>query len=32
MLPLGDVGQVEAYFVLFGNSVNLRASKVHGLR
>jgi hypothetical protein len=31
MLPLGYVGQVEAHFGLFGDSVNLRASKVLGL-
>jgi hypothetical protein len=31
MLHLGYVGQVEVHFGLFGDSVNLRASKVHGL-
>jgi hypothetical protein len=31
MVLLGDVGQVEAYFVLFGNTINLEARKVHGL-
>jgi hypothetical protein len=29
---LGDVGQVEARFNLFGDSVNLGTRLVHGLR
>jgi hypothetical protein len=29
---LGDVGRVEACFSLDGDSVNLSARKVHGLR
>jgi hypothetical protein len=32
MALLGDVGQVEAHFILFGDSVNLDAREVHGLR
>jgi hypothetical protein len=32
MVHLGDVGQVEARFGLFGDNVNLDARKVHGLR
>jgi hypothetical protein len=32
MVLLGDVGQAEACFGLFGNSVNLNAREVHGLR
>jgi hypothetical protein len=28
---LGDMGQVEAHFSTFGNSVNLNARYVHGL-
>ena len=31
MLLLGDVGQVEACFGLFGDSFNLDARLVHGL-
>jgi hypothetical protein len=31
MVPLGDEAQVEAYFGLFGDSVNLDARYVHGL-
>jgi hypothetical protein len=30
MVLLGDVGQVEAHFSLFGDSVNLSARYVHG--
>jgi hypothetical protein len=29
---LGDVGQVESWFDLFGDSVNIGARQVHGLR
>jgi hypothetical protein len=29
---LGDVGQMEAHFSLFGDNVNLDMRKVHGLR
>ena len=32
MVLLGDVGEVEAHFSLFGDSVNLDARQVHGLR
>ena len=32
MVPLGDVAQVEAHFSPFGDSVNLDAREVHGLR
>jgi hypothetical protein len=32
MVLLGDIGQVEAYFVPFGNTINLEARKVHDLR
>jgi hypothetical protein len=32
MVHLGDVGQVEARFGLFRDSVNLSARLVHGLR
>jgi hypothetical protein len=32
MVLLGDVGQEEARFILFGDSVNLDAREVHGLR
>jgi hypothetical protein len=32
MVLLGDVGQVEAHFGLFGDSVNLGARWVHDLR
>jgi hypothetical protein len=32
MVLLGDVGQVKAHFGLFGDSVNLVARWVHGLR
>jgi hypothetical protein len=32
MVLLGDVGQVEARFSLFGDSINLDAIYVHGLR
>jgi hypothetical protein len=32
MVLLGDVGQVEARFGLFGYSVNLSARYVHGLQ
>jgi hypothetical protein len=32
MLLLCDVGQVEAHFGLFGDSINLEARYVHGLR
>ena len=32
MVPLGDVAQVEARFSLFGDSANLDARSVHGLR
>jgi hypothetical protein len=28
---LGDVGYVESYFGLFGDSVSVAAKKVHGL-
>jgi hypothetical protein len=31
MVLLGDVGQVKAYFSLFGDSINLKARYVHGL-
>jgi hypothetical protein len=32
MVLLGDVGQVEAQFSLFGDSINLNARYVYGLR
>ena len=32
MVPLGDVAQVEARFSLFGDSANLHARLVYGLR
>jgi hypothetical protein len=32
MVLLGDVGQVEARFRLFGNSINLNTRYVHRLR
>jgi hypothetical protein len=32
MVLLGDVGEVEACFGLFGDSVNLNAREVHDLR
>ena len=32
MVLLGDVGEEEAYLSLFGDSVNLEARQVHGLR
>jgi hypothetical protein len=32
MVILGDVGQVEARFGMFGDSVNLGARQVYGLR
>jgi hypothetical protein len=32
MVLLGDVGQVEARFGLFGDSINLEARYVHCLR
>jgi hypothetical protein len=32
MVLLGNVGQVEARFSLFGDSINLGARLVHGLR
>jgi hypothetical protein len=32
MVLLGDVGQVEARFGLFGDSINLEERQVHGLR
>jgi hypothetical protein len=32
MVLLGDVGQEEAPFSLFGDSVNINAREVHGLR
>jgi hypothetical protein len=32
MLPLGDETQVEACFGPFGQSANIDARKVHGLR
>jgi hypothetical protein len=32
MVLLGDVGQVEARFGLFGDSISLSLRKVHGLR
>ena len=32
MVLLGDVGEVETCFSLFGDSVNLDARHVHGLR
>jgi hypothetical protein len=32
MVHLGDMGQVEARFGPFGDSVNVGASSVHGLR
>jgi hypothetical protein len=32
MEPLGDLGQIEACFDLFGHSVNLDARQRHGLR
>ena len=31
MVLLDDVGEVEAHFSLFGDSVNLDARQVHGL-
>ena len=31
MVLLGDVGEVEAHFSLFGDSVNLDVRLVHGL-
>jgi hypothetical protein len=32
MVLLSDEAQVEAHFGLFGDSANLHARKVHGLR
>jgi hypothetical protein len=32
MVLLGDVGQLEAHFGLFGDSIILEARYVHGLR
>jgi hypothetical protein len=32
MVHLGDVGQVDPHFGPFGDSVNLGAKLVHGLR
>jgi hypothetical protein len=32
MVPLGDEAQVEAHFDPFGDSANINATKVHGLR
>ena len=32
MVALGDEAQVEAHFGTFGDSANLDARKVHGLR
>ena len=32
MVILGDEAQLEAHFGLFGNSANLDARSVHGLR
>ena len=32
MVPLGDEAQVEAHFGTFGDSANLDAREVHGLR
>jgi hypothetical protein len=32
MVLLGDIGQVENHFRLFGDSTNLDARMVHGLR
>ena len=32
MVPLGDEAQVDARFGLFGDSANLDARQVHGLR
>ena len=32
MVQLGEEAQVEASFVLFGDSANLDARSVHGLR
>jgi hypothetical protein len=32
MVLLGDVCQVEAHFIPFGDSVNIYARHVHGLR
>ena len=32
MVLLGDKAQVEARFILFGDSANLDAREVHGLR
>ena len=32
MVLLGDEGQVEARFALFGDSANLDGRSVHGLR
>jgi len=32
MVLLGDMGEVEARFSPFGDSVNLDAREVHGLR
>jgi hypothetical protein len=32
MVLLGDLGQVEARFGSFGDSINLNARYVHGLR
>jgi hypothetical protein len=32
MVPLGDDAQVESHFGPFGDSANLDATQVHGLR
>jgi hypothetical protein len=32
MEPLGDLGQIEACFGLFGDSANIDARQEHGLR
>jgi hypothetical protein len=32
MVLVGDIGQVEARFSLFGDNINLNAIYVHGLR
>jgi hypothetical protein len=32
MVLLGDMAQVDAHFGMFGDSANLDARKVHGLR
>jgi hypothetical protein len=32
MVLLGDIGQVEAHFGPFGDSINLNARQIRGLR